>query len=247
MSRVKKTVEDDSVKVPAYIVTFSDMVTLLLTFFVLLLTLATTRSPELFNKGRESFVNSINVWGLGTLWGGLERPMLGKIKIKYYVQNPDENADERTIDSSENQLRKIFQQIDPSVNSFSSQITSENTNFSATDIHFGANSSELDDSAKVFLTDFCSDLHQSKLSQRISLYVVGLARDVSGEKKQWSLSALRAQQVANFLKSSFSEQSVWEVYSWGAGPGGMWISQDSPVSAESHILIAVLESKRDRI
>ena len=246
MSRAKKTTEDDSAKVPAYIVTFSDMVTLLLTFFVLLLTLAKTRSPDLFNKGRESFVNSMNLWGLGTLWGGRERPAFGKIMIRYFVQNPDENSSERTIDSSENQLHRIFQQIDPSVDSFSSQITSENTNFSATDIHFERNRSELNESAKVFLTDFCSNLRQSKLSEKISLYVVGLAGDVSGEKMQWTLSAQRAQHVANFLKSSFSEQSAWEVYSWGAGPGGMWIMQDSPVSEESQILIAVLDSNRDR-
>ncbi len=247
MSRSKKTVEDDSAKVPAYIVTFSDMVTLLLTFFVLLLTLAKTQNPELFNKGRESFVKSIDLWGLGALWGGLERPTFGKIMIKHYVLNPDESADERTIDSSEDQLRRIFQQIDPSVDSIASQITSENTNFSATDIHFGRDSWELNESAKVFLSDFCSDLHQSKFSQRISLYVVGLARDVSGEKKQWSLSALRAREVANFLKSSFSEQFAWEVHSWGSGPGGMWIKKDGPVSEESHILIAVLDSSRDLI
>ncbi|MHC4211801.1 MAG: flagellar motor protein MotB [Planctomycetota bacterium] len=247
MSRAKKTVEDDSAKVPAYIVTFSDMVTLLLTFFVLLLTLAKTRSPELFNKGRESFVESINVWGLGTLWGGLERPTFGKIMLKHYVLNPDENADERIIDSSENQMRRIIQQIAPSVDSFTSQITSKNTNFSATDIHFERDSWELNESAKVFLSDFSSDLQQSKFSQKISLYVVGLARDVSVEKRQWALSALRAQQVGNFLKSSFSEQSACEVYSWGSGPGGMWINQDSPVSEESHILIAVMDSSRDRI
>ena len=136
MTRSKKKTEDDSIKVPAYIVTFSDMVTLLLTFFVLLLTLAQEQDPELLDKGRDSFVQSIRLWGLGALRGGLQKPFLGRIKIKYYVQNPDESAVERTIDASENQLRQIFQQIDPSVDSFASQITSENTNFSATDIHF---------------------------------------------------------------------------------------------------------------
>ena len=89
-------------------------------------------------------------------------------------------------------------------------------------------------------------MQQSKVSKKISLYVVGLARDVSGEKNQWILSALRAQQVANFLKTSFAEQSSWEVYSWGTGSGGMWIKQDSPVSEESQILIAILESSPDQ-
>jgi len=35
------------------------MVTLLLTFFVMLLSLAEVQDPELFNKGRDSFWNSV--------------------------------------------------------------------------------------------------------------------------------------------------------------------------------------------
>ncbi|MDD5011702.1 MAG: flagellar motor protein MotB, partial [Phycisphaerae bacterium] len=51
MSR-KSAPQDNPPSVPAYIVTFSDMVTLLLTFFVLLISLAKMQDPEKFNAGR---------------------------------------------------------------------------------------------------------------------------------------------------------------------------------------------------
>ena len=72
-------------EVPAYIVTFSDMITLLLTFFVMLLSLADVQDPELFNKGRDSFVEAVDSYGLGVmssshLAGGFE-----DLKTRYQV------------------------------------------------------------------------------------------------------------------------------------------------------------------
>ena len=69
MSKQRQGPVEEKQKVPAYIVTFSDMVTLLLTFFVLLLTLAQVQDPELFNRGRDSFFESIRYCGLGNLLG----------------------------------------------------------------------------------------------------------------------------------------------------------------------------------
>ena len=69
MSRERKVIKESSPKVPAYIVTFSDMVTLLLTFFVMLLSLASVQDTELFDRGRGSFVLSIRILGLGLLYG----------------------------------------------------------------------------------------------------------------------------------------------------------------------------------
>ena len=57
------------IRVPAYIVTFSDMVTLLLTFFVMLLSMSKSRNTELFQRGHDSFVNSIKNFGLGAVKG----------------------------------------------------------------------------------------------------------------------------------------------------------------------------------
>jgi chemotaxis protein MotB len=42
----KEPPKEDKIKVPSYIVTFSDMITLLLTFFVLLLSMASEQVDE---------------------------------------------------------------------------------------------------------------------------------------------------------------------------------------------------------
>ena len=52
---------------PAYLVTYSDMVTLLLTFFVLLMSLGDKRSPDLFRQGQESFRRAIAGTGMSRL------------------------------------------------------------------------------------------------------------------------------------------------------------------------------------
>lgn len=38
---------------PAWLISFTDMITLLLSFFILLQAFSTTRDPELFQRGRE--------------------------------------------------------------------------------------------------------------------------------------------------------------------------------------------------
>ncbi len=81
MSGKRQVTEESSAKVPAYIVTFSDMVTLLLTFFVMLLSLSQIQDPELFDKGRDSFVESMENFGIGMLSGKKMGPDFGEVKI----------------------------------------------------------------------------------------------------------------------------------------------------------------------
>ena len=76
MKRPRLIIEDGDPKVPGYIVTFSDMVTLLLTFFVMLLSLSQIQDPELFDKGRDAFLESIRNIGLGVLFGKEDIPNL---------------------------------------------------------------------------------------------------------------------------------------------------------------------------
>ena len=99
-------------KVPGYIVTFSDMVTLLLTFFVMLLTLANDQDPELFNKGRDSFIKSIKYVGLGMFFGRQDMPEFDSVKTRHSIEDGDEQAaTRRTIDAEREKIRRILDQI----------------------------------------------------------------------------------------------------------------------------------------
>jgi chemotaxis protein MotB len=242
MRRRQQTTEAEDSKVPAYIVTFSDMVTLLLTFFVMLLTLATIQDPELFNTGRDSFLKSVQSFGLGMLLGKKVALDFGEYKVKYFISNPDEFSKARSIDAKEENVRRLFKNVTQSMTSTPSQIVAQKTNFSVADISFSAGEASLNEPAKKFLTRFSLDLQANNSPKTIKLYVLGLARDVKGEKEQWMLSAKRAQAVSDFLYSILTTELQWPVYSWGAGPGGLWVDKNSPASKQSQILIAVLRA-----
>jgi chemotaxis protein MotB len=242
LSRERKAIKESSPKVPAYIVTFSDMVTLLLTFFVMLLSLASVQDEELFNRGRGSFIKSIRNLGLGMLYGRKSSPDFGHTKVKYFISSPDSLSQGRTIDAKEEGIRRIFQKVSRSMTTMPSQIVAKTTNFSVTNIQFPPGDATLNEAAKRFLTKFSLDLQQDRDSKAIRLYVLGLAGDEATEKEQWILSARRGQAVADFLQSTLPSKYKWPIYSWGAGPGGSWVDRNSPISRQSQISIAVLRA-----
>ncbi len=240
MIRRRLTTEAEGSKVPAYIVTFSDMVTLLLTFFVMLLTLAQVQDPELYHIGRDSFIKSMRHFGLGMLLGKNMALDLGGYKVKYFISSPDESLEVRSIDAREENARRLFKEVSRSMTTMPSQIVAKQTNFSVADISFPAGGAGLNEPAKKFLTHFSLDLQTNDRLKTVKLYVLGLARDVNGEKEQWILSAKRAQAVSDFLRGILPTEPQWPIYSWGAGPGGLWVSENSLISERSQILIAVL-------
>jgi chemotaxis protein MotB len=253
LKRAPKKTEEQGPKVPGYIVTFSDMVTLLLTFFVMLLSLADVQDPELFDKGRDSFIESLRYVGLGALIGRQHTINLGSLKNKYAVPEPEQTSNNRSIDVGTEELNRIFQQLKESMITLTSQISTEKANFSVADVHFSPGTSVLDQPSKTFLREFCRDLTLSTNGKSGMLYVLGLAPDEKTEKEQWIISAQRAETVAGFLRDNLilagnlqkqfgldETAPMWSVHSWGAGPGGVWAGPDSLMSKRSQILIAVL-------
>jgi outer membrane protein OmpA-like peptidoglycan-associated protein len=238
----QQIVDEGGPKVPGYIVTYSDMVTLLLTFFVMLLSLAEKQDPELVSSGRDSFVQSMRGFGLGMLFGKEQTFDSGAIKLRHPVENPQDTPDKVLIDAQEEQLRQLFEEVEKVMSIKTSQLVATNTSPTITNIHFSSDTSELDESAKNYLVEFCCELQSSAGPHERKLYVLGLAPDVKNQKQQWLLSAKRAQAVADFVRDMLPSALHWPVYSWGAGPGGDWISKDSVASKDQQILIAVLRT-----
>ncbi len=250
-----QSIEETGPKVPGYIVTFSDMVTLLLTFFVMLLSLASVQDPELIDIGRNSFFESIRNFGLGMLSGKKPRPDFGNVKTMYFISKPDKLFEGRTINAKEEEIRRIFNKLSQSIKILPSQVVPKKTNYSVTNIHFPQDRFDLNEPARKFLRGFSLDLQQNSSRKPVELYVLGMASDGKSDKEKWLLSARRARIVADFLRGTLSAagggqsrrslaggQTKWSVYSWGAGPGGDWVGPDSPISKHSQILIAVLRA-----
>lgn len=254
--------KEEKPKVPTYIVTYSDMVTLLLTFFVLLLALATVQDPEMFNLGRDSFWQSIRLCGLGALLGPKITVDLGASKTKYASTEP-QSSENRALDEYREKLRRIYERISQSAATLSSQLHAQRLDFSVADVRFPRGGASLDDNAVEFLTKYCIDLQQNLNAETCRLYVLGLAGDEPSEMQQWVLSAARARAVAAFLQerlnqdgpgrkpatgerpagmSQSSTPAPWQILWWGAGPGGHWAGQDRPDPGQSQILIAILKT-----
>ncbi len=231
------------------------MVTLLLTFFVMLLSLAQVQDPELYGKGRDAFLESIRCVGLGMLMGREGTPALGDFKPKYHVSDPEDTTDRRTIDARVEEAHRTLDELRKLIKIIPPQTIAKKTSFSVASVHFSPGRADLDASAKKFLTGFCRDLQQGTNRSGVELYVLGLAPQERDVREKWLLSAQRAQAVANFLREMMSQpsgigrqtgiltsQSQIPVYSWGAGQGGDWIGPDSPFSGQSQILIGIMRT-----
>jgi outer membrane protein OmpA-like peptidoglycan-associated protein len=228
------------------------MVTLLLTFFVMLLSLAEDRDPELFHKGRDAVLKSIRNAGLGVLLGKEKVTNFGHRKRRHYIANPDDIPASKTTDAEAEEIRRIIEQLKQHAKIVPLRINAKRTDFSVVNVRFPPGRSSLDEPAKKFLTGFCRNLQQDPSGRPVDLYVLGLANDQSADKEQWLLSARRAQAVADFLRDTLLssvdsseepdepwERSRWNIRSWGAGAGGHWVGPDSPISRQSQVLVGV--------
>ncbi len=233
--------EDSKPKVPSYIVTFSDMVTLLLTFFVMLLSLAQTQEKQLFKEGQQSFIRSLESFGLGMLMDREGKSDFDHIRIRHYHDEAEDEAISQSDTDLQQQLDEVFNQLERHVRTRPSNIVAQRTNYSATAVGFAADSADLSDDDRNWLKEFSVNLQQQSTAQSQRICVLGLARDAASKSEQWRLSAQRAQAVADFLKTTMPADLEWAVYSWGAGDGGQWVGVDSPISENSQIHIAVLQ------
>ena len=245
----RKGTTEESYQVPLWIVTFSDMTTNLLTFFVLLLSMGHMRDDTLFDQGQAlTYFESIR------RGFRLKRTFdLGNTKVKYHTTDQVDLPEVRTIDAREEEIRRLFAKLCRSMKAMPSPIATPNTDFLTIDIRFGQGRSDLSEQAQTSLRRLASQVQETAGPEQGTIYVLGLAGDVASEQEQWLLSAQRARAAADLLERTLSaasglsrqhsllkNPSKWTVYSWGVGPGSDWVGPNSPISRQSQILIGVL-------
>jgi len=238
--------EESGEKAPLWIISFADMISLLMAFFVMLTTLAAARSGKLCNQGEAAFDRTIygfrsSIQGFGVFPGeGYNSPGLNNPKT-YYPAGGDVNDNTgRIIDAKGEKMRRLFHNIGKFAKTRKPQIRGRNPGFVVTPIKFERGQAALNESAKLFLTEFCATLQQNPgLKNDVELYVVGLAADQVIQKQQWMLSVKRAEAVATFIETKMAGRRL-PVYAWGAGSGGGWVEKGGPASGQTQILIAFL-------
>ena len=216
------------------------MITLLLTFFVMLLSLATVQDPELFNKARDSFNDSLNNIGLGMLAGTTPSPDMGRKMFTHAIQKPDDETSVRTVDADEERRKRAFRQIAKSMQTLKSQIVADSIRYTVSRVRFPESGAVLDAQSQKHLEQFSMNLTQDGREKQTKVYVLGLASDAQGLKRQWILSAQRAQAAAAYLKSVLPDTGQYPVFAWGSGAGGHWVGDSGFASKDAHILMAVL-------
>ncbi len=87
--------EEEKRGVPAYMVSFGDMITLLLTFFILLVALADTQEAGLVGQGRGPLIPHINAKGMpGIMAGRLHHDRLKYKRDLWWIPDQEGSPDE---------------------------------------------------------------------------------------------------------------------------------------------------------
>ena len=246
MKRAIEKKPDDGPKTPAWIVSFTDMITLLLAFFVLLQSFAKDQDPELFAKGRGSFQRAIA--GLGVpdwLFGkpksiGAEAP-----KMKNPTEEGNKKARQRIIDPEDERIRKVFRDLKKLLETQTSDTAMKPINIILTPIRFERSGSTLDAPAKEYLKGLALSLRQNVNPGNVTICVIGSAADGSTGRSQWLVSARRAKVTEDFLRQGLSNAGTdrrWRMHSWGEGKGNQEESMPAMPASLKSIRIVILKA-----
>jgi len=238
--------EEKGESAPLWIISFADMISLLMAFFVMLLAMAnpkgeiTEDGQSVFDRSIISFRESIGCYGLPGLLGkkidfGFKRQM------EYYAIDSNENSmtDQRIIDAVEEQTKKVFKQLDDASSTSPSKIQGTPIIFTAAPIIFNQNGYELKEEDKDYLDQFCSDVQTASPSDKTTIIVIGAAGENTNFRDKWLVSTQRANAVAEYLKQYFSDSFV-NVVAWGTNSPSNWANKSSLSSNQVHILLSVL-------
>jgi flagellar motor protein MotB len=235
--------EEHGEKVPLWYISFADMITLLLSFFVMLQTMAHTQDAKLLGISQESFRRAIAGMGVPDFLFGKG----GQLDLEYRkIRNSMEEKPAkdinpgRVIDADDESIRRLFEQIKKEMETKSSDQAPRLLNVIQAPIAFASGGSELGSADKAVLDGLVRNLLQNGAGAG-QLEVLGWAGDEPSEQRQWVVSARRAGEVERYLRGALGKvrPGRWELSSWGVGPCSPKLQTLGFVPGKSAILIAV--------
>ncbi len=202
---------------PAWMVSFGDMMTLILTFFILLVSLAHERQSGLIAKGVGSFIVATNSFGLdGVLDGAEKAAIFNEVRVKFNLP-PEEDPERRTDHQSASDKELIRATLAES-------LTPHDEINQPTIATFEEGSAELSDAALVYLEIVAGTLTPGKgqiLLLEGHAYAAGEPFDSSNHR----LAFARSRVVRNYLVNELGlpsdrvESRAWIAEIDGPGVG----------------------------
>jgi len=237
MSRERKVIVESAPKAPVYIITFSTLAALLLAFFVVLISMGTVRNETIMAEGMGGGWSFLESFKAGF---GAGKKLDSGSSYYYAVDNPEDDANGRTVDASGERVRRLLKKVESFGDAVPSPITAEKVNFALTDIHFTGDEVAINAQAEQFLKEFCTGLQQDESHANVKLCVLCVGGSGGQAEKELVLAARRARAVEDFLRANLSATGKWTTYSWGAGPDSTWTAGDTIASTQPRVLIAIL-------
>jgi flagellar motor protein MotB len=242
----KPASEENGEGPPAWIVSFSDMVTLLLAFFVLLQAFSHVQDPELFFVGRDAFKRAVAGLGIpGWLLGKEENVRQDYLKTR----SPTEEAEHkipknRVLDAQDEDIRQAFDAVEKSMATETSQVADRLVERRAMSLAFAGSAQSLTGGAAKALSDFALTLRQNMRYRAITVHVIGLSSEPGDAEERLTVSSLRAKAVAEALADACSQAAAefgWQFTSWGAGAGGKWLESTGRVPEGTNTVVVITE------
>jgi chemotaxis protein MotB len=205
--------EESKAKVPAWMVSFGDMMTLILTFFILLVSMSRERQVGLVARGVGSFIVQLRTFGLQGLMENQEQlEIFNDVRVRFAL--PPVESLEELADPSEAHEKEVVraQDID--------QLTPPREFFQPAVAVFRPGSSALPADAREFL-----DLLAPSLRPGAGQMLVLEARPDGSQRAQRALAVERAEAVADHLVARHGvrrdrlEVRVWLETQAGTVPG----------------------------
>ncbi|MFP4106958.1 MAG: flagellar motor protein MotB [Phycisphaerae bacterium] len=237
--------DDDNQGPPAWIVSFSDMVTLLLAFFVMLQSFAVEQQPKMFYEGQATFRRAINWINVRDTLFGQDDPVEFGHRQKRHPMKEDPQAEpERIIDAEDRKIRNAFQQLREMMQVKADDVPNETT-IQPFDLDFSDDGQVLAEDGRRRLEEFMDELTGARPGQPIRLRVVGLTGDQGSEQNQWAVSARRARAAEEAIRNYAANKGLGElqdISSWGRGTGGQWSKRRGIDPSTANIVLIVMEA-----